>query len=173
MLRAMEKDGQVGDKYIARFPPGLRDRLHELARARGISLNALIVELAEQAVDTGGTVAALRAELDETKEILRSYRNAVTGSNVFLEGMCTELLKLAPLVPESKLDGGTRYMLQMARAMLDKDGERMYDLFIAGFAKTDQERATMEADKAALMALETKAEPKRRLNIAAAKKRSR
>lgn len=55
---------QVQDRYIVRFPDGMRDRLAEAARANGRSMNAEIVARLEQTF--AKPVPALRAVFEDS-----------------------------------------------------------------------------------------------------------
>jgi plasmid stability protein len=57
MLSAMERK-QPGDKYIVRFPEGMRDRLAEEARRNGRSMNAEVVARIQATLDAGDAVSA-------------------------------------------------------------------------------------------------------------------
>jgi predicted DNA-binding protein len=61
------------DKVVLRLPPGMRDRLRELASARGRSANAVIVDLLEKAMADSAdqkTLQDMVAELLERVERL-------------------------------------------------------------------------------------------------------
>lgn len=55
---------QVQDRYIVRFPDGMRDRLAEAARANGRSMNAEIVARLEQSF--AKPVPALRSMFEDS-----------------------------------------------------------------------------------------------------------
>lgn len=71
------------DKFIVRLPDGMRDRLSTEAKVRGVSMNALIVEIIENALDSGEeyALAVLRAELrDVSRRVVEHTRNAAESS---------------------------------------------------------------------------------------------
>ncbi|WP_291577451.1 Arc family DNA-binding protein [Bradyrhizobium sp.] len=65
------------DKFNVRLPPGLRDRLHALAKANGRSANAELVDRLEKSI----------GDIDDTKKLLA--------------GMSDLVLEIAKLVPRS------------------------------------------------------------------------
>jgi hypothetical protein len=48
---------QVADKYVLRMPDGMRDKLAALARANNRSMNAEIIGLLQQAMETRASEA--------------------------------------------------------------------------------------------------------------------
>lgn len=72
------RNPQTEDKYIVRFPEGMRDRLKEKAKANNRTLNAEIVarldasfeatgSLEKQGIETGLEIASLRMEIDRLR----------------------------------------------------------------------------------------------------------
>jgi predicted DNA-binding protein len=59
------------DKIVLRTPPGLRDRLRELASASGRSANAVIVDLLEKGLADSADQKNLLRDLVEDQDILR------------------------------------------------------------------------------------------------------
>lgn len=75
-----ERDSQDADKYIVRFPSGMRDRIKAAAAANGRSLNAEIVQRLQASFEAPGqgdaeSVRALRELADERA---RSLEDAIT-----------------------------------------------------------------------------------------------
>jgi Arc-like DNA binding domain len=46
-----ERVPQLADKYVLRMPDGMRDKITELAKANGRSMNAEMVFMLQQAID--------------------------------------------------------------------------------------------------------------------------
>ena len=46
-----ERAPQLADKYVLRMPDGMRDKIMEMAKANGRSMNAEIVLILQQAID--------------------------------------------------------------------------------------------------------------------------
>jgi plasmid stability protein len=65
-----ERAPQLADKYVLRMPDGMRDRITELARANGRSMNAEIVLILQQALDAHGGKATEAIDVDALAEAL-------------------------------------------------------------------------------------------------------
>lgn len=50
-----ERAPQLADKYVLRMPDGMRDKITEMAKANGRSMNAEIVLILQQALDGRST----------------------------------------------------------------------------------------------------------------------
>lgn len=65
-----ERAPQLADKYVLRMPDGMRDRITELAKANGRSMNAEIVLILQQALDARGGKAVETIDVDALAEAL-------------------------------------------------------------------------------------------------------
>jgi predicted DNA-binding protein len=63
------------DKVVLRLPPGMRERLRELASARGRSANALMVELLEQAMADSADQKNLQDRVEDLEERMASMEH--------------------------------------------------------------------------------------------------
>lgn len=68
----MTKAVQSQDRFIIRLPDGMRDRIAELAKASGRSMNAEIVARLEQTMEADDTLTRLVERFDELESQLES-----------------------------------------------------------------------------------------------------
>lgn len=61
----MTKAAQSQDRFIVRLPDGMRDRIAELAKASGRSMNAEIVARLEQTMDADDQLAQLQERISD------------------------------------------------------------------------------------------------------------
>lgn len=54
-----ERAPQAADKYVLRMPDGMREKINELAKANGRSMNAEMVLMLQQAMDARAQPPAL------------------------------------------------------------------------------------------------------------------
>lgn len=66
----LERAPQLADKYVLRMPDGMRDRITELAKANGRSMNAEIVLILQQALDARGAKPVEVVDIDALAEAL-------------------------------------------------------------------------------------------------------
>ncbi|WP_162588343.1 Arc family DNA-binding protein [Variovorax sp. RA8] len=77
---------QAGDKYIVRFPEGMRDRIAEAAKANNRSMNAEILQRLEDSFGEGGSaalalsVAQLQAQAIERQFVTQRYQAALLAA---------------------------------------------------------------------------------------------
>lgn len=78
---ATDRSPQDADKYIVRFPDGMRDRIAEAAKAAGRSMNAEIVARLEASFTAGASsgdawaeVARIETEYNASDAVLRSLQ---------------------------------------------------------------------------------------------------
>lgn len=65
-----ERAPQLADKYVLRMPDGMRDRITELAKANGRSMNAEIVLILQQALDARAANVGDSIDVDALAEAL-------------------------------------------------------------------------------------------------------
>lgn len=65
-----ERAPQLADKYVLRMPDGMRDKITELAKANGRSMNAEIVLILQQALDARGARVTEAIDVDALAEAL-------------------------------------------------------------------------------------------------------
>lgn len=63
-----ERVPQLADKYVLRMPDGMRDKITEIARANGRSMNAEMVLMLQQAMDARSIGAAPSLDVDALAE---------------------------------------------------------------------------------------------------------
>jgi predicted DNA-binding protein len=63
------------DKVVLRLPPGMRDRLRELATASGRSANAVIVDLVEKAMADSADQKNLQDRVEDLEERMASMEH--------------------------------------------------------------------------------------------------
>lgn len=89
---------QSEDKYVVRFPSGMRDRLKDAAAANGRSMNAEIVARLQQSFNIPPSDEALKARLEaaeKTIESHESYEFAIRWVSVIKDSLMGALLKAA------------------------------------------------------------------------------
>ena len=59
-----ERAPQLADKYVLRMPDGMRDKITELAKANNRSMNAEIVLILQQALDSPKSSTGAGASID-------------------------------------------------------------------------------------------------------------
>ncbi|MVW64536.1 Arc family DNA-binding protein [Massilia sp. NEAU-DD11] len=65
-----ERAPQLADKYVLRMPDGMRDKITELAKANGRSMNAEIVLILQQAIDGHAANSSGNIDVDALAEAL-------------------------------------------------------------------------------------------------------
>lgn len=86
----IERDPQQQDKYIVRFPPGMRDRLKEAAAANNRSMNAEIVARLQKSLEGGQAPDPLPSEV--VAEVYRSHAMAMEAQATALHREMVHLL---------------------------------------------------------------------------------
>lgn len=97
----MEKPSvtRESDKFMLRFPDGMRDRLKEAAHTNGRSMNAEIVARLQASFEASDDAEQLRRELESTKELAAAYRSGALsqeGLVILQNGMLRDLLTELP-----------------------------------------------------------------------------
>lgn len=65
-----ERAPQLADKYVLRMPDGMRDKITELAKANGRSMNAEIVLILQEAIEGRRTGTNTNIDVDALAEAL-------------------------------------------------------------------------------------------------------
>ncbi|MEN5424387.1 Arc family DNA-binding protein [Comamonas aquatica] len=113
-----ERKPQAEDKYIIRFPDGMRDRLKDAAKANNRTLNAEIVarlersftadkEVEQIAFESGFETSMLREDVARLTALLQkaneSKANQSQNTDEIADKVATRLLKMIP-IPLENLD---------------------------------------------------------------------
>lgn len=113
-----ERKPQAEDKYIIRFPDGMRDRLKDAAKANNRTLNAEIVarlersftadkEVEQIAFESGFEAAMLREDVARLTALLQkaneSKANQSQNTDEIADKVAARLLKMIP-IPLENLD---------------------------------------------------------------------
>lgn len=112
---------QSEDKYVVRFPDGMRDRLKDAAAENKRSMNAEIVARLQQSFDASPGDATLKARLEaaeKTIESRESYEFAIRWVSVIKDSLMGALLKAAE---DAGVQGAP---VDLARQFLDAQENR-------------------------------------------------
>ncbi|OUM01781.1 Arc family DNA-binding protein [Variovorax sp. JS1663] len=108
---------QAGDKYIVRFPEGMRERIAEVAKANNRSMNAEIVARLESSFD-------LPTGYVTQEQFENALRNAVLNfeADQFVMGtvrtmLASNVVRLFELVPEDRRTEALANAYEFARAL--------------------------------------------------------
>lgn len=83
---------QTSDKYVVRFPDGMRDRLKEAAHENGRSMNAEIIARIQQSFEPHAGDEALRRQLEENTASLHRLENSTLLVHEVLSMLLTKNL---------------------------------------------------------------------------------
>jgi len=72
-----EKQVRDYDKFMLRFPDGMRDAIAERAKANGRSMNSEIVQILQDALDADTGVQSLQKLDDDMMQVLKGYIEAL------------------------------------------------------------------------------------------------
>lgn len=102
---------QPGDKYVVRFPDGMRDRIADSARANNRSMNAEIVDRLEGSFETPEAMKDISATLSKLIAHTEDKNNVISAQQRLLS-MCAVVLRLtAERVAESDNPVSNRLMV--------------------------------------------------------------
>lgn len=142
------------DRYTRitlRIPKDMHARLDEAADATSKSLNAEIIGRLQVSFDGLGADSELRQELAHTREVLDTYRKMMKVSEGTEEMLARYLVALHGHLPAKlQSDQNMSIPLRLARALLEKDGARMADVFADLFADDHTVVAEMKQLRAEL-----------------------
>lgn len=124
---------QAGEKYIVRFPEGMRDRIAEAAKASNRSMNAEIVERLQTSLSLESQVveikAAASAERSRTERALLVQQDIIKTLGTALEALAKNTLRTygPNEVIEMLAEAGNAFVVDdwaRARKLLDEVGSR-------------------------------------------------
>jgi hypothetical protein len=110
-----EREPQTADKYIVRFPEGLRQRLKEVAQENGRSLNAEIILRLQQSFEGGPSAQ----QASEYRQVLSLAQASITGAALQNARIRIELLLMR--LDRARTD---EEKAQIKRDLVDAERER-------------------------------------------------
>lgn len=106
---------QAADKYIVRFPDGMRDRIAEAAKQNNRSMNAEVVARLQASFDP-----APSADGSAAQELAASREQTIKSMAHLQRSLCESVLRLfATLPPREQSDRGFREVVGMAEGLLE------------------------------------------------------
>ncbi|EAA7439498.1 Arc family DNA-binding protein [Salmonella enterica] len=94
-----EKQVKDYEKFVVRFPDGMRDAIAERAKANGRSMNSEIVQILQDAIDEANREhedAKLKAQfMENRKDLPPSYQEALAAFDSRVAKLIEEATKMA------------------------------------------------------------------------------
>lgn len=84
IARMTERKPQVEDKYVVRFPDGMRDQLKQLASENGRSLNAEIIYRLQSTLEMDAYVPEINAHIETEDDAFNRVRSLLSEVDALL-----------------------------------------------------------------------------------------
>lgn len=112
-----ERSPQTGDKYIVRFPDGMRDRIAEAAKLSGRSINGEILARLHQTFEPSIQASILEQRVKSLEVVAEAYRASAESAYTATIVMMERLEQLASELPKDhRLAQQTLALIELMRS---------------------------------------------------------
>lgn len=112
-----ERSPQSGDKYIVRFPDGMRDRITEAAKSSGRSINGEILARLQQTFEPSIQASILEQRVKSLEVVAEAYRSSAESAYTATIILMERLEQLASELPKGhRLAQQTIALIELMRS---------------------------------------------------------
>lgn len=113
------------DKYVVRFPAGMRDEIAKAAKAAGRSMNSEIIARLAASVSSTEDAALLRQDAETLREALATVKRVALISAVLPQLLGTTFRAVLEKIPADRRPPGADSAIALANAIHHADGDAL------------------------------------------------